>query len=658
MYESWLQDNPDLLWICGGPGKGKTVMSIFLTQVLEHQNRDDIIYYFCNSEDDRNSTSSAILRALIWQIMAKRPGLASLVLPYFQSPERDQGVLSTPGTLFEIFVKLAQDDMMAPMYCLIDGLDECEPDSIRWIASRLAGLYRGTQVIKMHICVVSRDILELRPSRQILLDPDNNDKVDTDVATFTSLKMKDLTRRHNLSEDISLRIQAQLLYKAEGTFLWIGYAVHELLNKATTMQVLEALEEMPAALPALYSRMIRNIPVDNLHICVLILRWVALAVQSLTVDELADAVKWHVPNQMTPDQAAQDYISLCKPLILTQSGKVALVHQSVKDYLLRTQPDDDPLVESVRIKIAESHLAMADRCLKVIGGHSALVTYADEFWPEHAKQCGRLASPWIVKNDQFFKERSEPRKCWWERYTLAPEHKNRLLLVQNGPLDPPQLHMACLIGFKQWVEDILTSKSRFFKPWKRSLHQSGKDLATPLHFAICSPGLEAVEYLLEKGADPNRNFGKLGSPFTYAMRLAHLPEIYPFLERMIACGADVHTMLRRAIHTNDRDLLDVAIIHGANLDWRMEYLRTGKRFASVHLAFLSWMHADVTPIIGRLLEAGANPLVKDKDGETAIQAALHAFGEVRSAPITLRREAEGRLVAIMGIFEDFGYWPA
>jgi hypothetical protein len=114
-YQSWLQDDPDLLWICGGPGKGKTIMSIFLTQGLERQNEDNIIYYFCNSEDDRNSTSTAILRALIWQIVAKRPELASLVSPYFQSPERTEAVLSTPGILLEMFVKLARDLTMTPM---------------------------------------------------------------------------------------------------------------------------------------------------------------------------------------------------------------------------------------------------------------------------------------------------------------------------------------------------------------------------------------------------------------------------------------------------------------------------------------------------------------------------------------------------------------
>jgi hypothetical protein len=339
------------------------MMAIFLTQTFERQNRDDIIYYFCNSEGDRNSTSSAILRALIWHIMVKRPELASLVLPYFQSPERTQALLSTPGTLFEIFTKLAQDPSMTPIYCLIDGLDECEHDSIQWIAFHLAEMHRGTRVIKMRICVVSRDILEFRQARRILLDPDNNNKVSTDIKTFTSLNMVDLTRRHNLSEDLSLRIQTQLLQKSEGTFLWIGYAMNELLSKATVTQVLETLEELPAALPALYSRMIHKIAAEKLQTCILILHWVVLAVRPLTLTELTDAVGWHVPSQLTPEQAAQDYIGLCKPLVSIQGGVVVLVHQSFKDYLLHTRPDNDPIVESVRIKFAESHLAMADTCL-------------------------------------------------------------------------------------------------------------------------------------------------------------------------------------------------------------------------------------------------------------------------------------------------------
>jgi hypothetical protein len=653
-YQSWLQDDPHLFWLCGGPGKGKTMMSIFLTQALERQNGDDIIYYFCNSEDDRNSTSSAILRALIWQILAKRPGLVSLVLPYFTIPERSQAVLSTPGTLLGILVQLAQDAMMAPMYCLIDGLDECEHDSIRWISSRLFEFYGGTQTINLRICIVSRDVPELRHARRILLDPDNNDKVDTDVNNFTSIKMVDLTRRHNLSHDLRLQIQTRLLQKSEGTFLWIGYAMNELLTKATVMQVLEALEELPVALPALYSRMIRTIAADKLQICTSILSWVALAERSLTVAELAEAVEWHVPSQLTPEQAAQDYISLCKSLVSIQAGKVVLVHQSVKDYLLRTQTDDDPVVESVRIKRAESHLAMADRCLKALGRGSEFVFYARLYWPEHAKQCEELARPWIVANKYFFKARSKARNTWWQIHVQVSKRlRNRLKLVQVGLYEPPQLHMACLLGFSQWVEDILTSKRRFLKPWKRPLHHGGEDILTPLHFAVCGFHVEAAECLLEKGADVDRDFGSWWSMSAFDHAMRQFPESCAILECMLAHGADVNRLVRKAIYQSDVDLLDFAIKHNASLNSPMEDgKRDGNSTTSLHLALESGYRN--ASMIKKLLEAGADPLIEDGNSKTALQL-------VRAG--ILLEEADGRrpfhadsLRVITDMFKELGYF--
>jgi hypothetical protein len=51
-----------------------------------------------------------------------------------------------------------------------------------------------------------------------MLDPDNNDKVDTDIETFTSLKMKDLTRRHDLSEDMSSQFKLGFFAKPKAHF--------------------------------------------------------------------------------------------------------------------------------------------------------------------------------------------------------------------------------------------------------------------------------------------------------------------------------------------------------------------------------------------------------------------------------------------------------
>src|SRR4051794_27706260 len=35
IYMSWISGDTNLLWISGGPGKGKTMLSIFLTEELE-----------------------------------------------------------------------------------------------------------------------------------------------------------------------------------------------------------------------------------------------------------------------------------------------------------------------------------------------------------------------------------------------------------------------------------------------------------------------------------------------------------------------------------------------------------------------------------------------------------------------------------------------
>ncbi|RSM11474.1 hypothetical protein CEP52_002970 [Fusarium oligoseptatum] len=45
-YQTWSTDRSGLLWISGPPGKGKTFISIFLTQLLQSSKPDDTIIWF------------------------------------------------------------------------------------------------------------------------------------------------------------------------------------------------------------------------------------------------------------------------------------------------------------------------------------------------------------------------------------------------------------------------------------------------------------------------------------------------------------------------------------------------------------------------------------------------------------------------------------
>lgn len=180
-YKAWLCGEPSLLWIFGGPGKGKTMLSIYLTQRFENLHNGEVIYFFCSSEHPTRSTATAILRTLLWQMIVIRPGVTKLISPYFDPPERTQAMLSTPGSLWEIFAKVIQSSELGRMQCLIDGLDECDDESSRWLASQFTGLLNQPNNSSLHIVIASRHTSSAKHVKKVRLDPDNDQNVSDDI---------------------------------------------------------------------------------------------------------------------------------------------------------------------------------------------------------------------------------------------------------------------------------------------------------------------------------------------------------------------------------------------------------------------------------------------------------------------------------------------
>jgi hypothetical protein len=75
-YRAWLSSNSDgsnndntrLLWISGRPGKGKTMLSVFLTEELEKYTAGwedaQLAFFFCSAWDKKRNTAVAVLRGL------------------------------------------------------------------------------------------------------------------------------------------------------------------------------------------------------------------------------------------------------------------------------------------------------------------------------------------------------------------------------------------------------------------------------------------------------------------------------------------------------------------------------------------------------------------------------------------------------------------
>ena len=154
LYTSWLsEDSPQLLWLSGGPGIGKTMTSSFLvkelTQLAERSSRMTLAYYFCDDKNEGRRTATATLRGLLLQILRQRPVLFKHVQPDF-GMARDS-FFTNFHALWRIFVSIVEDDEAGEIYCLIDALDECEKESRRLFLTDVHKLFSPQQSKKTSV---------------------------------------------------------------------------------------------------------------------------------------------------------------------------------------------------------------------------------------------------------------------------------------------------------------------------------------------------------------------------------------------------------------------------------------------------------------------------------------------------------------------------
>ncbi|EUC28357.1 hypothetical protein COCCADRAFT_109401 [Bipolaris zeicola 26-R-13] len=216
-----------LLWISGGPGKGKTMLSIFLTEELRkhaaQQENTDLIFFFCSAQNEKHSTALAVLRGLLHQILTKRPQLSKHALRHFEPPERKQQTLASLEALWIIFVEVITDVEFGTMFCVLDGFDECEESTRKVLLSRLVTLLNGHNYSNQNafkLAIISRDMHGLKGCLRVRLDPDNDERVSSDIELFISARMNDLSEIEGFNEKMHEDVQKELLDRAEGTFLW------------------------------------------------------------------------------------------------------------------------------------------------------------------------------------------------------------------------------------------------------------------------------------------------------------------------------------------------------------------------------------------------------------------------------------------------------
>ena len=668
-YKSWLGSQSQLLWLSGGPGKGKTMLSIFLAEELEATaiSRNKLfLQYFCDNKENKRNTAVAILRGLIWQLLKYRPKLFDHILPSF----RTQGEsLFSFEPLWRIFKSMVCDPTLENTYCVLDGVDECDKASLELLLRRFAALFSadtfGPSAYHLNLLIVSRDLPDCIPkllssSPCISLDSDADTETSQDIELFIKTKVKELSKDENYSEALRVHVERVFRERAQGTFLWIGIVAKALSEKKKT-QVEKALEKFPPGLDELYARILLLIDSDRREVAARILRWVVMAVRPLTLSELSLAIEPTVDSSIVAnrDERIRDQISYCGNLLVIIDGQedqedqwyqeserkevsVGLIHQSAKDYLLRKKQDSNPVLEDFRVKEDVANLEVAKRCLDYLQSGALenskpyiwrdgdrlkcfpLLSYAVLHWHEHARSLAPTADVIDLANP-FWKKQSEIRTSWLEAYW---NYESRYGLPKEEPPESfSRLHLASYLGIFSLVEKLVLRKG-WINKIKRMLvlNNVDKQGMTALMWAARRGHEAVVRLLLELGAD------KQERALIVAAESGHKAIVQLLLEKIANINAkdlDGETSLMKAAKREHEALIQLLLKQGADATIRDRDGETALMKAA------EWSNEAVTQL---LLEKGADVHSVSKSGETALMKAAKCFSENPEATTRLLLE--------------------
>jgi len=579
-YQEWLAGRgPTLLWISGGPGKGKTMISIYLSEVLQpivDSKYGVLLYYFISNRDRNRNTALTIMRGIVFQWLSFQPHLAQHIKTYFEGSETTKYTISSFVSLWRLFLIMLSQSGATQVLCVLDGLDECEKKSLRQLLDALGDYIskaEKTPTPKLKLICLSRPqpaLLENKLGRycRIKLD-DSENETRMDVERYIFAEVAELKSEGNLSNHNLLDVQQALQAGANGTFLWVGFVADELKGR-NWEKVQEVLHRMPKGLGGVYQRLLQL--VEDKERLVLMLQWIVLAARPLTVDELTAVTNTKASNALTPSDMIRDQLTSCGLLVRLEGNVVNLVHESAKEFFQSEQVN----IKGIDMFYMDqtTHLALMQTCLSLIEksydssekvsntcANNSLLGYACMYWPEHFRHAFEVMDVSHFSRP-FFLPQSPIREGWWECYWEEEKY---------GGVAPTYtlLHLAAYFGNVGWTKMLLKQYGTDHVASRRLTWQKDNYGRAPLFWAATRGHRDAVEFLISRGARIN---AKDRSGLT-ALHIAVTSDHKEVVDLLLASGARIEgkatygdTPLIRAIQANSEENIKVLLERGAKVN--------------------------------------------------------------------------------------------
>jgi hypothetical protein len=351
-FKQWRQGDSRLLWIKGDPGKGKTMLLCGIIDELTPSTKlgstsSDMLlaYFFFQATDPRINNAIAMLRGLIYMLACQQESLLKHVQKEYD--RRGKALFEDANAwmaLSEIWRNMMQDPSTQGIYLVIDALDECVTDLPRllgFIVRSSAAFSHAKWVVSSRNWPEIEEPLEIATQKVRLCLELNATSISAAVVKYINHKVERLARLKMYGQETRDAVYQHLSSKADDTFLLVALVCQHLETISKWIpkeKVLAELRTFPSGLGSLYQRMMSRIRASSeADLCRQILAIISTVFEPITIDELGCFVSSF---QDMSDEYLAYIIDLCGSFLTIRHRIVYFVHQSAKDFLLKSALDE------------------------------------------------------------------------------------------------------------------------------------------------------------------------------------------------------------------------------------------------------------------------------------------------------------------------------
>lgn len=378
-YAAWASaTQASLLWVTGPPGCGKTIMSSYVSEILSEKTigASIVCHFFCDARTREHRNFVNMLRSLIYQIVIRRRRLLRVVRKArsLQGPQ----LFQQPSALWQLLLDIIKVERQKQVIIVVDGIDECDEQTQHMFVNRIAKFVQQAGDSSTKFFITSRpqtpDYFRLPSDETTLsrLDLESlQDMIGQDVVHVIQHRLGLLVQRNSCTKDLRTQLEFSLASKAEKTFLWVSLVLSSLESKLFLGPAdVRMLQKLPPTASMLYRQYLEAIPVASYRAAGQLLRVIVCSGRPLSIEEVNLIVRYSVEPGAEcehPTYTHGTITQLLYPFIRVSGDRLALIHQSVTEFLLDLdRKERDDLATAFGVNIQRDSLFIAGACMRYL----------------------------------------------------------------------------------------------------------------------------------------------------------------------------------------------------------------------------------------------------------------------------------------------------